>query len=157
MEVYFIADAMVGKLAKWMRAIGCNVEYHPQIADDELIERACESKRTILARDTLLVKRRKARDNHFFIQSDSYKDQLKQVVDHFRIDPFLNVLTRCLRCNDKLVHIDKETVKDRVPPYVYETQQEFKTCPSCRRIYWGATHKEEMLKQLKVILDHDDR
>ncbi len=152
----FIADAMLGKLATWMRMIGCDVEYSNDIDDEELVERAHEQNRLILTRDTLLIKRRKAKQNHYFIDHDSYKDQMKQVVAHFKIDPYRNILTRCLRCNDKLVHIDKKAVKDEVPPYVYETQQEFKTCPSCRRIYWGATHKKEMLQQLKVILDDDD-
>jgi uncharacterized protein with PIN domain len=153
----YIADAMLGKLVTWMRMIGCNVEYFPDIGDEELVDRAHELDRLILTRDTLLIQRRNAKHNHYFIDHDSYKDQLKQVVSHFNIDPYRDILTRCLRCNDKLVHIDRKAIKDKVPPYVYNTQNEFKTCPSCRRIYWGATHKEEMLRQLKAILDHVDR
>jgi uncharacterized protein with PIN domain len=153
----FIADAMLGRLVTWMRVIGCDVAYVSDIEDEELVNMAHEQGRMILTRDTLLIQRRRAKQNYYFIDHDDYRDQLRQVVSHFGIDPYLEVLTRCLRCNAKLVHIDRDTIKHMVPPYVYETQQEFKTCPSCRRIYWGATHKEEMLRQLKDMLEDDDR
>ncbi len=155
MEAIFIADAMLGKLAKWMRLIGCDVEYFPAIDDEEIAERASRSGRIILTRDTLLVKRRKARDNYFFIQNDDYKEQLTQVVDHFRIDPYQHILSRCIRCNEKLEAAEKNSVKHKVPPYVYETQGTFESCPSCQRIYWGATHKDQMLQQLDDILNKD--
>lgn len=143
---------MLGKLARWMRMIGCDVEYFSKISDKELVERAWRVRRIILTRDTLLIQRRKARNNHFFVQGDGYKDQLRQVVKEFSIDPMSHLLTRCLLCNEPLLDIDKPLVKGRIPPYVYETQDAFKTCPSCRRLYWGATHRDEMVKQLKEIL-----
>lgn len=148
----FIADSMLGKLAKWLRIIGYDVTYYPRIPDEELIERAEREGRVILTRDTLLIQRRKARDNHFFVEGDSYKDQLRQVVEHFSLNPLNKTLTRCLVCNGLLLPLDKHDAGKKVPPYVYETQDEFKTCPSCGRIYWGATHKDEMTKQLKKIL-----
>lgn len=153
MEYKFIADTMLGKLARWMRIMGCDVEYFPRITDKELVERAWRGGRIILTRDTLLIQRRKARGNHFFVQGDGYKDQLRQVVKGFSIDPWNSTLTRCLLCNELLVEVEKTAVEDKVPPYVYETQDTFKTCPSCHRFYWGATHKDEMVKQLKDILD----
>ena len=152
MEYKFIADDMLGKLAKWMRIMGCDVEYFRSITDKELAERAYASGRIILTRDTLLIRRRKVRNNHFFIQSDSYKDQIRQVVKHFSIDPYSQILTRCIICNEPLVNIDKASIASKVPAYVYETQNTFETCPSCKRIYWNATHKERMVKQLEEML-----
>ena len=152
MEYKFIADDMLGKLAKWMRIIGCDVEYFPSITDKELAERAYTSGLIILTRDTLLIRRRKVRNNHFFIQSDSYKEQIRQVVKHFSIDPYTQIMTRCVLCNKPLIDIDKESIKDKVPAYVYETQNTFETCPSCKRVYWNATHKERVVKQLEEIL-----
>ncbi|MBI5287286.1 MAG: Mut7-C RNAse domain-containing protein [Deltaproteobacteria bacterium] len=152
MQYRFIADTMLGKLARWMRMIGCDVEYFPKISDRELVERAYRSGRIILTRDTRLIQRRKARNNHCFVQGDSYKDQLRQVVKRFSIGPGTPSLTRCLLCNKLLLDIDKGSVEGKVPPYVYETQDSFKTCPACGRLYWGATHKDEMVRQLKEIL-----
>lgn len=149
----FIADAMLGKLATWMRLIGCDVLYYKKISDDELIKKALEENRIIITRDTLLIKRRKAK-NHFFILDDHYEKQLKQVVEHFKIDPFKNIFTRCLLCNSLLEDIEKEFVKCKVPSYVYETQQNFKMCPSCNKIYWSATHIESVVKQLKAIFSN---
>lgn len=152
MQTRFIADTMLGKLVKWLRLLGCDVEYFPQIPDAELVERADRSGRVILTRDTLLIRRRKAIGNHFFVRGDSYKDQLRQVVSAFAIDPASPLLTRCLRCNEPLDEIEKSAVELRVPPYVYMTQEAFVTCPSCRRIYWRGTHREAVEKQLKEIL-----
>jgi hypothetical protein len=151
-EIRFIADTMLGKLAKWLRLLGCDVWYFPRISDEDLAERASRSGRVILTRDTLLIRRRKVRENHFFVRGDGYKDQLRQVVQRYSIDPSARILTRCLRCNELLTGVDKAAVLGKVPPYVYETQSAFVTCARCGRIYWRATHRDEMVKQIRAIL-----
>ncbi len=148
----FIADSMLGRLARWMRIIGCDVDYYPRIDDAELVEKALKEGRIILTRDTLLIKRRKAKGNYFFVEGNSYKDQLRQVVRHFSIDPYKNLLTRCDVCNINLSGIDKKEVERRVPEYVFETQEEFRICQRCKRIYWAATHKAGIVKELKEVL-----
>lgn len=83
----FIADAMLGRLAKWMRIIGCDVAYYRKIEDAELVDLAAEDGRLILTKDNLLIKRRKAKGNFFLVAGNSYKQQLKQVARHFSQDP----------------------------------------------------------------------
>ncbi|KAF0219315.1 MAG: hypothetical protein FD174_2014 [Geobacteraceae bacterium] len=153
MERKFIADTMLGKLARWLRIIGCDVEYYPDMDDAELVERAAREGRLILTRDTLLIRRRKARGNHFFVEGDHFRDQLRQVLKAFAIDPFERFLTRCLECNEPLLGIEKAAVRERVPPYVFASRETFRTCPSCDRIYWGATHRVGMAEEIARILD----
>ncbi len=151
MERTFIADAMLGKLARWLRVIGCDVEYFPAIGDAELVERSGRSGRLILTRDTLLIQRRGARGNSFLVEGDHCRDQLRQVVRAFALEPFSAFLTRCLECNALLHDIDREGVESRVPPYVFDTQKRFRACPACGRIYWGGTHRERMKGELRKI------
>ncbi|HLE08154.1 MAG TPA: Mut7-C RNAse domain-containing protein [Thermodesulfobacteriota bacterium] len=145
------ADSMLGKLALWMRVMGYDVEYEKAIDDGELVRRARKEGRVILTRDTLLIKRRWARDNHLFIKSDHLRDQLKEAVSFFGIKKE-RFLTRCLRCNVTLADIERESVKDSVPPYVYSTQESFSKCPVCGRIYWAGTHRENMEKEVERIV-----
>ncbi len=151
-NVRFIADAMLGKLAKWLRIIGCDVAYDPEISDRDIAERGRREGRVILTRDTLLARRRDARDNCFLVEGDSYRDQLRRVVERFSIDPQAGLFSRCVRCNEPLGDADKTWVAGKVPPYVYETQDSFGTCTRCGRIYWKATHWEEMGRHLRAIL-----
>lgn len=151
-EHRFIADCMLGKLARWLRIIGCDTEYFPAIADADLVERAERTGRMILTRDTLLIRRRKARTNHFFINHDHFRDQLRQVVHAFSLDPFARFLSRCIECNTLLDPTEKTAVADRVPPYVLMTRECFSTCPSCRRVYWEGTQRERMVGELQDIL-----
>lgn len=148
----FVADGMLGKLATWLRILGCDVEYFGDLPDDEIVERALRAGRVILTRDTLLIRRRQARDNHFFVTGDDWRDQLRQVMAAFGIDPAGRLFTRCVRCNAPLAAIDKFLVAGRVPHYVYETQDAFNACPSCGRLYWRATHRAQMERQLREIL-----
>ncbi len=152
MEQKFIADAMLGKLARWLRVLGCDVEYFSRIDDQDLVERAMQSGRLILTRDTLLVRRRGARDNHFFVTGDLFRDQLRQVVEQFAIDPAARFLSRCLDCNTPLVAVGKTAVSARVPPYVFATQTEFRICPACDKIYWQGTHRQRMLREVEKML-----
>lgn len=142
-EARFIADAMLGSLARWMRTLGCDVEYSSTLDDAGVVDRAVSEDRIILTRDTGLIKRRKARGRFLFIESDFVADQLRQVAGSFSI-PRSPSLVRCLRCNTPLERAEKESVAHRVPPYVYKTQDEFSICPSCRRVYWAGTHRHRM-------------
>ena len=148
----FFADAMLGRLAKWLRILGCDVAFDPAISDREIARRARREGRVILTRDTLLIRRREVRDNHFFVQGDSCRDQLRQVVAHFRIDPSEGFFTRCVRCNEPLTEVDRLLVSGKVPPHVYRTQESFGSCACCGRIYWKGTHREEMERHRKEML-----
>ena len=147
----FIADAMLGRLARWLRILGCDVLYESSISDDDLIARAIREHRIILTMDRKLTERESAK-NSLLIKSPSYKEQLKQVITHYNIDYKSGIFTRCLVCNNLLEPIEKEKIKDRVPPYVYSTQDEFDICQQCGRIYWSGTHRTKMLEMLDKIL-----
>ena len=147
----FIADAMLGRLARWLRILGYDVSYESSISDDDLIARAIREHRIILTMDRKLTERESAR-NSMLIKSPSYKEQLKQVITHYNIDYKTEIFTRCLVCNNLLETIEKEKIKDRIPSYVYSTQDEFDICRQCGRIYWSGTHRTKMLKMLDEIL-----
>ncbi len=147
----FIADAMLGRLAKWMRIIGCDVSYYRAIGDREIVDLALKEGRMILTKDTLLIRRKKARGNFLLLESDIYTEQLKQVTEHFSIDLYEGLMTRCIECNIPLAAADKEAVRGAVPEYVYTSQDSFRRCPGCEKIYWPATHKDEIMKTLQEI------
>ena len=147
----FIADAMLGRLARWLRILGCDVSYESSISDNDFIARAIHERRIILTMDRKLTERESAK-NSLLIKSPSYKEQLKQVITHYNIDYKSGIFTRCLVCNSLLASIEKEKIKDKVPPYVYSTQDEFDICQQCGRIYWSGTHRVKMLGMLGEIM-----
>ena len=135
----FIADVMLGKLAKRMRLLGFDVLYDRTLDDNELIRLSLEQRRVILTRDTALAERPLAA-NHLFITGNSVKDQLDQVLSAFHSKTVPGRLTRCSLCNEALTSIVKEDAKDLVPRYVYEKQESFLRCEKCERIYLTGTH-----------------
>ena len=147
----FIADAMLGRLARWLRILGCDVLYESSISDNDLIARAIHECRIILTMDRKLTERESAK-NALLINSPSYKEQLKQVITQYNIDYKSGIFTRCLVCNGLLEPVAKVKTKDKVPPYVYSTQDEFDICQQCGRIYWSGTHRTKMLEMLDRIL-----
>ena len=146
-SVKFAADRMLGKLAKWLRIIGQDVTYGSHLAGYGLIRAARKEDRLILTRDRNI--RKKSPPDYLLIESTHFREQLKQVMDACGLDPFKNAFTRCVECNDLLGQVPKDSVQDRVPPYVYSTQEKFSVCRQCQRVYWPATHLEKMLEELK--------
>jgi len=145
----FAVDRMLGKLARWLRVIGQDVAYGPHLSGYGLVRMARREGRLILTRDRALA--RKNPPDCLLIESDRFRDQLRQVVHEYRLDPLKDVFTRCMECNALLEPAAKESVEGRVPPYVFSTQQKFCFCPSCRRVYWPATHQQKMLEELKAL------
>jgi uncharacterized protein with PIN domain len=148
-EPRYFADAMLGSLARWLRAAGLDVLYEADIEDAELVERAAAEGRTILTRDRRLVERRLARD-HLLIASDDVDEQLRQVLDMLDLERLaLRPFGRCLECNERLAAMSRAEASSRVPAYVARTCSEFRYCAGCDRIFWRATHVAGMEARLK--------
>jgi uncharacterized protein with PIN domain len=144
----FICDDNLGKLAKWLRTLGYDTLFHLTIEDGELVSLALKENRIILSRDTKLS-RFKIKDKYLLIQSEKPLEQLKEVIDHFNLKIKEDLLfSRCLLCNQPLEGVEKENIKERLFPYVYQTQENFVYCSICDRIYWSGTHVERMIKKL---------
>lgn len=87
------------------------------------------------------------------VKSDYCNEQLKQVVKDLDLKPQADLMfTRCILCNELLSRIEKEKVEDKVPAYVFKTQDNFVTCPKCQRIYWQGSHWGNVEDTLKEIL-----
>jgi uncharacterized protein with PIN domain len=146
--IKFFCDDNLGRLAKWLRTLGYDTRFQLDIEDGELVSFALKENRIILSRDTKLS-RFKIKERFHLIQSEKPLEQLKQVVDHFELKIDKNLLfSRCLICNQPLQKVEKKKIKDRLYPYVYQTQENFVYCSVCDRIYWAATHVERMTEKL---------
>jgi hypothetical protein len=139
----FIADVMLGKLAKHLRLLGNDVLYDPAFSDNDLIRLALEQDRVILTRDTGLASRPLAQ-RHLFIGSDHVDVQLRQVLDAFPEGRSSATLTRCSVCNGVLSPLNKRDARDRVPEQVLRTASAFFQCRACERVYWEGSHVKNM-------------
>jgi hypothetical protein len=147
----FIADAMLGRLAKWLRLLGVDTVYDRAITDAALIRRAAAEGRVLLTRDRRLLRRR-ALPAHLLIRSDDFRAQLREVLAAFPMDPHAEWLSRCARCNSPLQPLPAAAARAVVPAYVRATQTRFLHCARCQRIYWPATHVERIRAELARIL-----
>ncbi len=148
----FIVEDNVGKLAKWLRMAGFDASLFTGADDDALIATAQEENRILLTRDRRIMKRRviaRGLIRAILIESDQFSVQVRQVLSTLGLDKSkFHPFTVCLECNQRLEPRAKEAIRDRVPPYVYVTQEHFAECPSCGRIYWHGTHWQAMIRTI---------
>ena len=143
----FAADAMLGRLAKWLRLIGLDTTYDPAWRDEALLRHATAEGRILLTRDTRLLRRRRLPE-HLFIRSDDVREQMREVLTRHPVDPLAGLLHLCSRCNVPLVALEADRARAFVPAHVARTQTRFATCPCCGRVYWPATHVARILSEL---------
>lgn len=146
----FIVDQMLGRLTKWLRLMGYDALYFNSISDRKLLKIAKEENRILLTRDTRLMERREVKNRRieaFLIGHDSLALQLEQLGRDLHLSP-QGSLPYCTLCNVLVEPVEKEKVKEHVPPYVFETQTNFARCPSCGRLYWRGTHWQHIQEDL---------
>jgi uncharacterized protein len=148
-ELKFAADRMLGRLAKWLRILGRDVSYGRHLSGYGLIHAARQENRIILTRDRHL--RFMQPPEFVYIESDDFRQQLRQLMERFRLTCDDALFTRCLSCNSLLRAVAKASIKDKVPEYVFLTQEKFSCCPDCQRIYWAATHHVKMVQQVREL------
>lgn len=149
-EVRFIADSMLGKLAKWLRILGYDTLYFREGEDGRLLAAALREGRILLTRDTRLIRRRH-RCPLLFIHHDRVEEQLKEVAVELGLAMGGRLGSRCLRCNRPLALLPREEAAGRVPEYVFRHHEVFSRCEGCGRIYWAGSHLRRMEETVRAL------
>ncbi|MFC1704408.1 Mut7-C RNAse domain-containing protein [Candidatus Omnitrophota bacterium] len=135
----FILTRELGRLAKWLRILGYDTEYFREDNYSKLKICALREERTIITRNHRLGQPRGI--PLVMIEHDLLKDQIQQIMQELHLESSAEgMFSLCTICNKALVAIKKAVIKDKVPEYVFQTQEKFLICPSCKRIYWAGTH-----------------
>jgi uncharacterized protein with PIN domain len=152
MEIKFIADNNVGKLARWLRLMGYDTLLFKQKDDGLMIKVALSENRVILTKDAQFMNRRLVTNGTLttiHIKQDDPRLQVEEVAETLNLDYHFKPFSLCLECNRALVARDKKEVQNLVPVHVFETQAQYMECPACHRIYWPGTHWQNMGKALQ--------
>ena len=151
----FIADCMLGRLARWLRVLGYDTAYDAFADDDDLLVRSAAEDRMLLTRDGPLVQRA-PEGTCLHIDFDGLDDQMAQMVWVLGIRLDREPFTRCLNCNTPIQSLSREDAQGRVPEYIHEVQAHFYACPDCERVYWRGTHVDRMDERLQRIRNRVD-
>ena len=147
----FLADRMLGRLAKELRMLGYDTLYYRGENTYPLIQLAREEGRVILTRNNKLVPKR-IEDHIIRILEDKPSLQVGELIQKRVISWNEKILfSRCLLCNHLLHEIPRAEVEGKVPDFVFYQQKEFFWCPQCLRIYWQGSHLENMQKKVEKI------
>lgn len=147
----FIADRMLGKLARQLRMLGYDTLYYRGEDLYPLIRLARQEGRIILTRSTKLIAKR-PEDVIVRLTEDDPFLQLKELIRSKSIEwDEEKVFSRCLLCNALLDPISREQVEGKVPDFIFHQQEEFFRCPQCQRIYWPGSHLEHMQRRMEEL------
>lgn len=146
----FLLSKELGRLAKWLRILGYDSAYYKEDKPASLIIQALRDNRIILTRNHRLAQASGVRI--VLLKAEQIKEQIAEVLKELKIRPEPGkMFSRCTVCNIELEAADKDRIKERIPEYVFKTQNDFFTCPECKRIYWQGTHWGNVTKTLNEI------
>ncbi|HMA06877.1 MAG TPA: Mut7-C RNAse domain-containing protein [Ramlibacter sp.] len=148
----FAADAMLGRLARWLRVLGYDTSYDEALADPLLVQLAADEDRMLLTRDRHLL--RELRPGRAIeIRNDDPLQQLRDLVATLALPPPAQLFTRCMLCNAELsAPLPDADALALLPPGVRGIPGPVRQCPACGRVYWHGSHARRMRLALERTL-----
>jgi uncharacterized protein len=152
----FLCDAMLGGLAKWLRAAGYDTYYAREgtyLSDRSLTRKALEEGRVLLTSDGGFLERKPVREGSvgfLRVPHRPLEEQLRLVVEHFAL---VRRQSRCMECNGELEVVPPGAVAGRVPRGVAGYREEFFLCEGCGRVFWHGSHWDRIVGRLGRIFD----
>lgn len=146
----FIADGMLGRVARWLRLMGYDTLYFNTSRKIDMVRLAIKENRRILTKDRNLSEG--FPEVVVFLTSNDTFSQLKEIKERFKLEiTEKKLFTRCSLCNELLEEVDKKDIKQSVPEYVYNNRESFAKCPKCERIYWEGDHCKSIREVIKKL------
>jgi uncharacterized protein len=138
---------MLGRLARYLRFVGCDTAYGRGSTDDALLARARAEGRLLLTRDRELDRRS---PSSFLVVSAVLGEQWRAVRKAFPTVPTEVSFARCTLCNGLLQRRDPApegaaglpaSVRDRTTPLY--------GCQDCGHLYWDGSHTASVRARIR--------
>jgi len=149
----FVCDAMLGKLAKYLRILGLDAEYMKDLEELKHYHGRTDAP-YFLTRTT----RKMTYEQTIFIRSDKVREQLHEIKEIIR--PFIDpdkIMNRCIECNVELINVQKKHIEQKVPEFVFHQYGQFRKCPECGKVYWEGSHAKGMKHLIQEIMEAEER
>lgn len=151
----FVVDAMLGKVALWLRLTGNDTIYSADIEDDAALDISEKEQRTLLTSDEELYKRALERGLPAMLLRGSVDQRVARVFHAYGIEPVVDPSkSRCSKCNGVLEEIDrghKEKIKDLVYEQTYNHYSTFWLCKSCGSVFFQGGYWENIVRYMHRI------
>lgn len=148
-EPAFFCDAMLGGLARWLRAAGYSARFDVHVRDGELVRRALEERRCVLTSDSGIMERYAVSGGLvrcvFVPRGLPTMRQLAHVMGALALELRDS---RCMDCDGELEEVTLARVEAQVPEKVKDTCREFFRCAGCGKAYWRGTHWQSIRRRL---------
>ena len=142
-QACFLADAHLGRLARYLRLLGFDTLFENDPGDAALVRISLEEGRILLSRDRRLLMRR-GLTHGLWIPPIRPHEQLSYLLDRLDLYALFRPFSRCTVCNGVLSAVDKDRDDLRVPPRVRIAFDAFWRCEGCGRVYWQGSHYQRL-------------
>ena len=144
---------MLGGLARWLRMLGYETQYEPNVDDDSLLQLSQVNDTVLLTRDEELYKRAKKRSiTSVLVLGDAENVRLAQLAKNLGISLEVNMSsTRCPECGSTLSEISKDEAAKSVPVTSLKLYERFWRCTNegCAKTYWVGSHWKRIHETLE--------
>ena len=149
----FVVDGMLGGLARWLRMLGYETQYEPNVDDDTLLQESQANEAVLLTRDEELHNRAKKRNiASVLVLGDAEDVRLAQLAKNLGISLEINMTsTRCPVCGSTIAEISKNEAAKSVPATSLKLYDRFWRCTneSCAKTYWVGSHWKRIHETLE--------
>ncbi len=152
----FVADAHLGRLARYLRLLGFDTCYENDAGDAALADCSVREHRILLTRDRALLMRREI-THGCYVRALKPREQLAAVMARCDLYRQVRPFTRCMECNGLLAAVEKAQVALELPPGVCARFERFWRCGGCRRVYWQGSHFARLNELVGKSLGENDQ
>lgn len=143
---------MLGKLTRWLRMLGQDVEYSNNMEDTDLLAAAKNENRILLTRDFELYQRALGKGiDAFYLEGSTGEEKLAELAKRYGVPLEIDMSTsRCPKCNSLVKPVPRESLAETVEKDTFEHYNEFWQCSKCGQIYWQGAHWTKIKKSLET-------
>ena len=144
----FVADAMLGKIARKLRIFGFDTVYDPNMDDMDILNSSKYHGRIVLTNDRALFRRCKKKGIDTVLLDKI--TEVENLVTIFRSLDIESISSQklphlCTCCNGILdTIIDKNSIKNQIPDRLLHSKNIFYKCNQCNKVYWIGSHMERI-------------
>lgn len=154
-KILFFVDAMLGHLATWLRLLGFDSRYDPDIDDAEVLRIVESEDRALLTSDLELHETAIERGLQSILVRGSVDEEVAMVLRKFNIRPKVDPSrARCSKCNGELVELrgdQRELVRSLVHERTFNHYDVFWFCASCKSVYFQGGYWDNILQYMNRI------